>query len=90
MLDDSRTPERRAISNATYARRLKLEVLAGYGGKCICCGETHPAFLTVDHINNDGAEHRTQKSTWQWWPKSIQVGSAKQLSTSATDYVLQL
>jgi hypothetical protein len=25
---------------------------------CKCCGETNIAFLTIDHVNNDGAEHR--------------------------------
>jgi hypothetical protein len=29
-----------------------------YGYKCNCCGETIKQFLTLDHINNDGANHR--------------------------------
>ena len=33
-------------------------VLDHYGRACSCCGETEPAFLTIDHVNNDGAEHR--------------------------------
>jgi hypothetical protein len=33
-------------------------ILEAYGTKCDCCGEANPLFLTVDHINNDGAEHR--------------------------------
>jgi hypothetical protein len=37
---------------------LRISVVDGYGGKCYCCGETEPCFLTVDHVNNDGAEHR--------------------------------
>ena len=28
--------------------------------KCYCCGEMTLEFLTIDHINNDGAEHRRQ------------------------------
>lgn len=32
--------------------------LTHYGGKCAICGETLEIFLTIDHINNDGAEHR--------------------------------
>jgi len=28
--------------------------------RCACCGESHIEFLTVDHINNDGASHRKQ------------------------------
>ena len=36
---------------------LRKEVFNAYGGyKCACCGETEPAFLSIDHINNDGAE----------------------------------
>lgn len=38
----------------------KLQVIDAYGGKCACCGETEPIFLSVDHINGDGAEHRRQ------------------------------
>ena len=30
-----------------------------YGGyKCACCGEMEPKFLTLDHVFNNGAEHR--------------------------------
>lgn len=32
--------------------------IAHYGGKCKICGETLELFLTIDHINNDGAAHR--------------------------------
>lgn len=39
-------------------RALKAEVMAAYGGKCECCGEGHIEFLTIDHVNGDGAEHR--------------------------------
>lgn len=42
------------------ARALKEEVRAAYGGRCICCGETDSRFLTMDHVNNNGAEHRRQ------------------------------
>lgn len=36
----------------------KSVVYEHYGYKCACCKETEKAFLTIDHINNDGAEHR--------------------------------
>jgi len=43
--------------------KIKDIVFAAYGGyKCVCCGETEPMFLTIDHINNDGAKHRRQIS----------------------------
>lgn len=51
------------LSRASFKRRalkLRLEVQEVYGGKCACCGETTPEFLTIDHINNDGAQHRKE------------------------------
>lgn len=33
-------------------------VIRHYGAKCVCCKENIEQFLTIDHINNDGAEHR--------------------------------
>src|SRR5262252_4538483 len=36
----------------------RLEMIAAYGGECACCGETEPVFLTLDHVNGDGAAHR--------------------------------
>lgn len=44
-------------------QRLRDEVYAAYGGyRCVCCGETEPSMLTLDHINEDGAEHRRMLS----------------------------
>ncbi len=43
--------------------RVKEAVFAAYGGyKCACCGETEKLFLTIDHITNDGANHRRKIS----------------------------
>lgn len=33
-------------------------ILNYYGNRCVCCGESHPEFLCIDHINNDGAKQR--------------------------------
>ncbi len=42
-------------------RKVRDKVFAAYGGyRCVCCGETQPKFLTLDHINNDGGEWRKQ------------------------------
>lgn len=38
--------------------RTKQKFLALYGGQCSCCGQTDPRFLTLDHVKNDGNEHR--------------------------------
>lgn len=48
----------REVAKEGY-KRLKLDVLNAYGGPvCFCCGETEVMFLGIDHINNDGADHR--------------------------------
>jgi hypothetical protein len=39
---------------------LRDKVLDHYGAVCTCCGETERAFLTVDHIKNDGSKHRKE------------------------------
>lgn len=51
----------RDIKNAAERKwniALRQEVLKAYGNKCVCCGEAEEGFLTIDHIENDGAEHR--------------------------------
>jgi len=43
------------------SRKLRIEVLTGYGGtppKCSCCNEIHEEFLCIDHINGGGRKHR--------------------------------
>jgi hypothetical protein len=43
--------------------KLKLGVLGHYSNgtlRCACCGVGHLPFLTLDHINQDGREHRRQ------------------------------
>ena len=41
-----------------YHRRIKRELIAAYGRKCKCCGETRFEFLQIDHINGGGIRHR--------------------------------
>lgn len=42
-----------------YWKALRHETIMAYGGyRCACCGETEPMFLSLDHVNNDGASHR--------------------------------
>lgn len=43
------------------SKEIKSIVLSKYSNgkpKCNCCGELEILFLSIDHINNDGAEHR--------------------------------
>ena len=42
-------------------RNLKIMALKAYGGvSCRCCSENHIEFLTIDHINGGGGEHRRE------------------------------
>jgi len=59
-------------------RITKLEMIQAYGGHCVLCGEEHWEFLTIDHINGGGTEHRRSigsKHIYVWlkergWPKN--------------------
>lgn len=57
-------------------RRLaaKIRVINAYGGRCACCGEKDVDFLTMDHVNNDGKEHRKEvgsgHSIYAWLEKN--------------------
>ena len=50
--------EKALVRHRNTARKRRDKCLTAYGHKCKCCGETKKEFLTFDHINNDGAEHR--------------------------------
>lgn len=39
-------------------RQLRLDAIEAYGGACKCCGETIYEFLSVDHEDGRGSEHR--------------------------------
>ena len=41
---------------------LRSDVIKGYGGLCRCCGETELVFLSIDHINDDGAIDRKERT----------------------------
>jgi hypothetical protein len=59
-----------------YVQALKLKVMEAYGGKCACCGEMEIGFLTIDHVNSDGAELRkttkqgTGEKMYRWLIKN--------------------
>jgi hypothetical protein len=43
--------EKEALSIKQFAIRMRNECFAAYGGKCFCCGESRPEFLTMHHVN---------------------------------------
>lgn len=58
-------PEKVKESRRKTQWKIKLETLAHYslGGSntfCNCCGEKEIKFLTIDHLENDGATHRKE------------------------------
>jgi recombinational DNA repair protein (RecF pathway) len=66
----------RAAANANGKRHrdaVRDAVYIAYGGyRCACCGEAERAFLSIDHVNNDGAAHkrecklRTGEQLYRW------------------------
>jgi hypothetical protein len=58
-----RSPEQRlhVAEHRVKRQALKMEVFRAYGGpSCACCGEDKHEFLSIDHIDGHGAEHRKQ------------------------------
>ena len=65
-------------------RAIKAEAMEAYGGRCVSCGESRLAHLALDHIEDNGAQHRRETGTKggvpfyramkrQGWPPGLQV-----------------
>lgn len=46
--------------NTLRNRKIRLRLIEGYGGRCVCCSEAHPEFLALDHTDGGGAAHRRE------------------------------
>lgn len=57
-----RTKETGRLVRKRHYEKWKKAVFDHYGHECSCCGEKEPKFLTIDHVNDDGAEHRKEVS----------------------------
>ena len=58
-----RDAQAKSVANEKQKARYKAlreEILLAYGGCCSCCGESTVAFLELDHVESDGAEHRRE------------------------------
>lgn len=54
-------PERTKANSKKYWKKCKDAAYQAYGGYiCSCCGETDSRFLTIDHIDGGGTQHRKQ------------------------------
>lgn len=51
-------PEQVQKHKRDHRQKLRQQILNAYGGRCACCGESTPEFLAIDHVYNDGAQHR--------------------------------
>lgn len=62
-------PEEYREKSRDWARqhraKIRKAILAAYGGRCTCCGESEEKFLALDHINNDGSSHRAALGKFQ-------------------------
>ncbi len=56
-----------------YTEERKQTILKAYGGKCACCGESNPKFLTIDHVNGGGHQHR-QRAGSRVYAEIIRLG----------------
>ncbi len=45
---------------STYRRDIAKRAITKLGGACTKCGETRMGKLSIDHVDNDGAQERTQ------------------------------
>lgn len=60
--------DRYNAQNRANRLKIKLSVLAHYGGICACCSETRHEFLCIDHVNGGGNAHRrTLKQSFHRW-----------------------
>lgn len=62
-------------------QKIKQEAFLHYGTKCVWCNESDIVVLTIDHINNNGGEHRRRlkgRKIYDWlkdngYPDGFQV-----------------
>ena len=50
--------KKQRLAGLKHRLKVRFEVIKGYGGKCVCCGEKEIKFLSIDHIKGDGKKHR--------------------------------
>lgn len=65
--------EKLRLYDVSRHRALKREVLNAYGHKCVCCGEDRFEFLTIDHINGGGGQHRKEVGSGQKFYKWLKA-----------------
>lgn len=71
---ESTIKDKKAFAQRQLRRKLRVEVFEAYGGAvCCCCGEEGYEFLTIDHVEGNGADHRRvigNKEIYHWLKKN--------------------
>ena len=52
--------ERNRVLDKQRRKERRIKVIKHYGNECACCGEKELYFLSIDHVNEDGAKHRAE------------------------------
>jgi len=59
-----------------FKEQVRADGISAYGGKCTCCGESIPEFLTIEHINGRNKKEKRLTGIKMWrklqilgWPK---------------------
>jgi hypothetical protein len=65
--------QRLSISKRVHRYRVlrKFKVINKYGGKCVECGCAELAFLSIDHVNDDGNLERKHTSNTKFYAKLL-------------------
>lgn len=73
---------RKVLYENERRRRIQREAIEHYGGRCFCCRESIPLFLSLDHIHGGGTKQRRElrgkMRVAEWakrngWPPIFQV-----------------
>lgn len=59
-----RNPERSRAIHKRWREKVRRQALVHYGGDppaCACCGEKVYEFLTIDHVDGNGAQERRRQ-----------------------------
>lgn len=65
--------KQQSLASERRLNKLREEQFEAYGRYCQCCGEAWDGFLTLEHLKQDGAEHRRRLASPE--SKSGRVGT---------------
>lgn len=75
-----------ACMSTRYRAQIRLELYAAFDWKCSCCGESHPQFLTLEHIQ--GGVYRANKLANKIHQSYVELSKAKSEGWDRSKYEL--